>query len=180
MVQAAQGTRLFPSQECVRGRVRLPATPCAVAPPGSCVPAILQARVLQWVATPSSRASSRPRNRTQVSCIAHAFFLSFFFFFFLETVYFPFWCTSFLYHRATEGPIGAHPRPPQKKLDLVPTQQFSQEHPLPGNLDSAGQQSIIGPEGGMESPACQTPLVIKLGTRRPPPTVSVHGLFLLN
>ena len=31
---------------------------------------ILQARKLEWVAMPSSRGSSQPRNRTQVSCIA--------------------------------------------------------------------------------------------------------------
>ena len=31
---------------------------------------ILQARILEWVAMPSSRASSQPRDRTQVSHIA--------------------------------------------------------------------------------------------------------------
>ena len=31
---------------------------------------ILQARILEWVAFPSSRGSSQPRNRTGVSCIA--------------------------------------------------------------------------------------------------------------
>ena len=35
--------------------------------PGSSVPGILQARMLEWVAVPSSRGSSRPRNRTHVS-----------------------------------------------------------------------------------------------------------------
>ena len=35
---------------------------------------ILQARRLEWVAVPSSRGSSRPRNQTQVSCIAGRFF----------------------------------------------------------------------------------------------------------
>ena len=35
---------------------------------------ILQARVLEWVAAPSSRASSQPRDRTYVSCIADGFF----------------------------------------------------------------------------------------------------------
>ena len=35
---------------------------------------ILQARILEWVAFPFSRASSRPRNRTGVSCIAGRFF----------------------------------------------------------------------------------------------------------
>ena len=35
---------------------------------------ILQARLLEWVATPSSGGSSQPRNQTQVSCIAGRFF----------------------------------------------------------------------------------------------------------
>ena len=35
---------------------------------------ILQARRLEWVALPSSRQSSPPRDRTQVSCIASGFF----------------------------------------------------------------------------------------------------------
>ena len=37
---------------------------------------ILQARILEWVAFPSSRASSQPRNWTQVSHIAGRFFTS--------------------------------------------------------------------------------------------------------
>ena len=35
---------------------------------------ILQARILEWVAFPLSRGSSRPRNQTRVSCIAGGFF----------------------------------------------------------------------------------------------------------
>ena len=35
---------------------------------------ILQARILEWVAMPSSRGSSQPRDRTQVSCITGGFF----------------------------------------------------------------------------------------------------------
>ena len=38
--------------------------------PGSSLHGILQARVLKWVAISFSRGSSRPRKRTQVSCIA--------------------------------------------------------------------------------------------------------------
>ena len=41
-------------------------------PPASSVHGILQARILEWVATPSRR-SSRPRDQTQVSCIAGDF-----------------------------------------------------------------------------------------------------------
>ena len=36
--------------------------------PGSSVHGILQARILEWVAKPSSRGSSAPRDRTHVSC----------------------------------------------------------------------------------------------------------------
>ena len=38
--------------------------------PGSAVHGILQARLLEWVAMPSSRGSSRPRDRTHVSYIS--------------------------------------------------------------------------------------------------------------
>ena len=37
---------------------------------------ILQARILEWVVFPFSRGSSKPRDRTQVSCIADSFFTS--------------------------------------------------------------------------------------------------------
>ena len=36
--------------------------------PGSSVHGILQARTLEWVAMPSSRGSSQPRDRTCISC----------------------------------------------------------------------------------------------------------------
>ena len=42
---------------------------------GFSVHGILQARIVEWVAVPSSRASSRPRDQT-VSCIAGGFFTS--------------------------------------------------------------------------------------------------------
>ena len=38
-------------------------------PPGSSVHGILQARILEWAAIPSSRRSSQPRDRTQVSTL---------------------------------------------------------------------------------------------------------------
>ena len=44
------------------------------SPPGSSVHGILQARKLAWVAISFSRGSLRPRNLTQVSCIAGRFF----------------------------------------------------------------------------------------------------------
>ena len=45
-----------------------------MSPPSSSVHGILQARILEWVAIPFSRGSSRPRDWTQVSWIARAFF----------------------------------------------------------------------------------------------------------
>ena len=42
--------------------------------PGSSVHGILQARILEWVATVFSRGSSQPRDQTWVSCIAGRFF----------------------------------------------------------------------------------------------------------
>ena len=50
--------------------------PLDCSPPGSSVHGILQARILEWVAVPSSRGSSQPRNWTQVSWIAGRFFTS--------------------------------------------------------------------------------------------------------
>ena len=45
--------------------------PVDCSPPSSSVSGILQARILDWVAMPSSRESSRPRNRTHISCFLH-------------------------------------------------------------------------------------------------------------
>ena len=39
------------------------------SPPGSSVPGTLQARTLEWVSISFSKGSSRPRDRTCVSCI---------------------------------------------------------------------------------------------------------------
>ena len=44
--------------------------------PGSSVHWILHAKIMEWVAMPSSRGFSSPRNRTQVSCTAARFFTS--------------------------------------------------------------------------------------------------------
>ena len=44
------------------------------SPPDSSVHGILQVRILEWVANPLSRGSPRPRDQTQVSCIAGRFF----------------------------------------------------------------------------------------------------------
>ena len=48
--------------------------PMDCSPPGSSVHGILHARVLEWVALPSSKGSSWPRVWTWVSCIASRLF----------------------------------------------------------------------------------------------------------
>ena len=48
--------------------------PMGCSPPGSSVRGISQARVLEWVAIPSTRGSSQPRDQTRVSCIAGRLF----------------------------------------------------------------------------------------------------------
>ena len=48
--------------------------PIDCSPPGSSLHGISQARILEWVAIPFSRGSSRPRDWTMVSCIAGTFF----------------------------------------------------------------------------------------------------------
>jgi len=50
--------------------------PVDCSPPGSSVPGILQARILEWVAIPFSRGSSRPRDQTMSSALAGRFLLS--------------------------------------------------------------------------------------------------------
>ena len=52
----------------------IPCDPMDCSLPGSSVPGILQGRILEWVAMPSSRGSSQPRVRTEVSHIAGGFF----------------------------------------------------------------------------------------------------------
>ena len=48
----------------------IPCDPMNCSPPGSSVCGILQSRILEWVAMPSSRGSSPPRDQTHVSCIS--------------------------------------------------------------------------------------------------------------
>ena len=45
--------------------------PMDYSPPGSSIHGILQARIPEWVAMPSSRRSSRPRDGTIVSYISY-------------------------------------------------------------------------------------------------------------
>ena len=44
--------------------------PMDYSPPGSSVHGILQARKLEWIASPFSRGSSRPRDQTHISCVS--------------------------------------------------------------------------------------------------------------
>ena len=48
--------------------------PMNCSQPGSSVHGILQARILEWVAMPSSRESSQPRGQTCISALAGRFF----------------------------------------------------------------------------------------------------------
>ena len=48
--------------------------PMDCSPPGSCVHGLIQARTLEWVAMPSSRGSSHPRDWSQVSLISSRLF----------------------------------------------------------------------------------------------------------
>ena len=62
---------------CVRARAPTRLTLCGPTDcglPGSSVHGISQARILEWVAIPFSRGSSRPRDQTWVSYIASRFF----------------------------------------------------------------------------------------------------------
>ena len=44
--------------------------PVDYSPPGTSVHGILQARTLEWAATPFSRGSSQPRDQTHVSYVS--------------------------------------------------------------------------------------------------------------
>ena len=48
--------------------------PLGYKPPGSSVNRILQARILEWVALPSSRVFSQSKGQTQASCVTARFF----------------------------------------------------------------------------------------------------------
>ena len=57
---------VFPVQACVFKSLQLCLTlwdPMDCSPPGSSVHGILQARILEWIAMPSTRGSSRPRDQ---------------------------------------------------------------------------------------------------------------------
>ena len=60
---------IFPTQESNRGLLHCRQILHQLSHQGSL-------RILEWVAYPFSRGSSRPRNQTRVSCIAGGFFTS--------------------------------------------------------------------------------------------------------
>ena len=66
--------RILLSTSTVSHSVVCPTLCDPTAPPGSSVHGILQAKILEWVAIPFSRRSSRPRDRTWASCVAGRFF----------------------------------------------------------------------------------------------------------
>ena len=57
-------------------RIRLFVTLWTVAHHAPLSMGILHARILEWVAMPSSRGSSQPMDQTHVSCISGRFFTS--------------------------------------------------------------------------------------------------------
>ena len=66
-------TQQFHSCVCSAKSLQLCQTLCNPmnhSPPGSSVHGILQARILEWIAKPSSRRSSQPRDRTHVSYVS--------------------------------------------------------------------------------------------------------------
>ena len=54
---------------CVRQSCPTLCNPMGYSPPGSSVHAILQARILEWVAMSSSKGPSQPRDQTSVPCV---------------------------------------------------------------------------------------------------------------
>ena len=65
---------LYPPQDSMRAKLPqscpILCDPVDCSPPGSSVHGILQARILEWVAMPSSRGSSQPRDQTRISYVS--------------------------------------------------------------------------------------------------------------
>ena len=62
----------LPAQSCKSCSTFWDPMDCSL--PGSSIHGILQVRILKWVAMPTSRGPSRPRDGTLVSCITRGFF----------------------------------------------------------------------------------------------------------
>ena len=83
---------------------------------------ILQARILEWVAMPSSRGSSWSRDWTHLLWLLH--------------------CRQILYHWATREALSAHwVNPNQRRLGIQVAPSFS---PLQDNLLTIGHTRILG------------------------------------
>ena len=118
--------------------------PANCSPPGSSVHGILQARILEWVAIPSSRGSSWPKDQTQVSRTAGRLFTVWAT---REVLYYD----TLLWYLSNMGfPGGASGKEPayQKthsiRVGKIPWRRAWQPTPvfLPGK--SHGQTSLVG------------------------------------
>ena len=71
---AGKGARWREQHACVHGKLLQSCltmtiyNPMFCSPPSSPVHGIFQARILEWVAMPACRGSSRPRDQTHISC----------------------------------------------------------------------------------------------------------------
>ena len=65
---------IFSTVLCWISHVQFCATPWTLARQALLSMGILQARIMEWIAIPSSTGYSQPRDRTQVSRIAGGFF----------------------------------------------------------------------------------------------------------
>ena len=65
---------LFPGELKLLSYIRLFVTPWIVAHQAPLSMGILQARMLEWIAMPSSRGSSQPKDQTQISHTVGDFF----------------------------------------------------------------------------------------------------------
>ena len=81
LIHKVKEKSLLRNQKAVEGEcavslshVQLFATPWTVAHWSPLSVGILQVRLLEWVAMPSSRVCSQPRNQIQVSCMAGGFY----------------------------------------------------------------------------------------------------------
>ena len=95
--------------------------PMDYSPPGSSVHGILQGRMLEWVARPSSRGSSWPRDRTCVSCIAGGFFT----------------------HWATGKPRQVNRLVERQRNDHVSVDRFWRTHKKPWTIAASGARMGI-------------------------------------
>ena len=97
--------------------------PMDCSPPGSSVHGILQARIPEWAAMPSSRGSSQPRDQTQVSCTGKWIFYHW-------TTWKPGCCYS---HKELQNAYFKH-------VSMNPWSC----HSLSRTSDSSGYQEVIG------------------------------------